>query len=76
MQPIIIKRHRVQLASENAARTTPQPAVHKSAHAPSKKVELLEQDGEVRALEFKCACGEKTVIEIQYPPANNEKGSR
>ena len=53
MQPII-KNRRVRL--EAKPRTCDG----------SKQVQLLEDEGVVRAIEIQCACGETTVIELEY----------
>ncbi len=71
MSQPIIKRDRVQLHA------SPQPASAKSVSllggagegAPhgQKAVRLLEEGGRVRAIEFTCACGEITAVELLYP---------
>ncbi|MCK6445378.1 MAG: hypothetical protein L6Q99_03215 [Planctomycetes bacterium] len=67
----IIKHHAVRLDVEpgHDAPTGPAAAVAAKARAPrhgQKKVELVRADGKVRALEITCACGEKTVVELDY----------
>ncbi|MFT4539824.1 MAG: hypothetical protein ACI841_001356 [Planctomycetota bacterium] len=61
MQPII-KNRRVRLESKPLACNT------------NKQVQLLEDEGVLRAIEIHCSCGETTVIELDYTepkPASN-----
>ena len=55
----IIKHRRVRLA------TTPVTV------RGEKSVELLEDDGVVHAIRLRCACGEETVLELDYAPASS-----
>lgn len=59
----IIKHHAVRLDPDEA----PASALPQRPRAGQKRVELLRVDGRVRALEITCACGEKTVVELDYP---------
>ncbi|MFT5284433.1 MAG: hypothetical protein ACI8TQ_000589 [Planctomycetota bacterium] len=58
MAPIIKKDH-VELMTAGQA-----PAVRRRGHA--KVATLLEIEGDVRAIEVQCTCGEKHVIELEY----------
>ena len=40
-----------------------------------KSVELLEDDGVVNAIRLRCACGEETVIELDYAPPSSGSGA-
>ncbi len=41
---------------------------HGAAEAAGQKsVQLLEEDGRVRAIEFTCSCGDVTAVELTYP---------
>lgn len=67
-QRSIIKHHAVRLDAEST-HDAPAGAGAAKARAPrtgQKKVELVRADGKVRALEITCACGEKTVVELDY----------
>lgn len=66
-QPII-KHDRVRLDGQAAAL----PARGTTRNGGSKQVELLRVDGVVRAIQVTCACGEMTVIELDY--AQETKG--
>lgn len=57
MNPIIKKD---QVRAGAGAR----PGGPRRGHA--KVVNLLRADGEVRAIEFRCTCGEVSVIELEY----------
>jgi hypothetical protein len=60
----LIKGERVRLLAETKpeAEDRPAPCV--------KSVRLLKLDGEVRALELTCSCGERSVIELAYSEAD------
>lgn len=67
----IIKHHAVRLDVEHehdapAAHATAGAAKARAPRGGQKKVELVRADGKVRALEITCACGEKTVVELDY----------
>jgi hypothetical protein len=64
MQHSIIKKELVRLA-EAGAPTPQQAAARPARHA--KGVQLLRVGGRVRALELSCSCGERSVIELEYP---------
>lgn len=63
----IIKRDRVQLES---VRRVPTAAQFGSKQEPDceqpKSVRTVEVGGRVQAIELTCACGERTVIELDY----------
>ncbi len=66
MQHSIIKKELVRLAEAGAppapARgTAPRAARH------AKSVQLLRVGARVRAVELTCSCGERSVIEFDYP---------
>ena len=67
MQPLVIKRHnvRIERGREAMAATAEETPVEEE-HA-EKAVRLLEENGVVSALEVRCACGQVTVIELEYP---------
>ena len=60
MSPII-KKHHVTALEPDAAAAKP-----RRGHA--KVARLLRVEGEVRAIEFLCTCGETTVLELEYAP--------
>ncbi len=60
MQPII-KNRRVRLETKPVQCSD------------QKQVQLLEDEGVVRAIELTCSCGEVTVIELEYTdPASSD----
>lgn len=69
-QPII-KRSRVQLeASESTPKAAEVTLLHAGEAAPEhgqKSVRLLEEAGRVLGIEFTCACGDVTAVELCYP---------
>jgi hypothetical protein len=70
MQHSIIKKELVRLAEAGAQ--APQPAAARPArHA--KGVQLLRVGARVRALELTCSCGERSVIELEYPDESAPK---
>ena len=60
MNPTIIKKEDAQL-SEPASLNDP------SASCETAGVKVHETGGRVQAIEVTCACGETTVIELEYP---------
>lgn len=62
---MIIKSSNVRLEAPSRRRHASAPAQDAGARAPS-RVRLLEDDGEVYALEVTCACGETTVVQLTY----------
>ncbi len=71
MRPTIIKADRVRL--DELAGTAAVSARRDVACGGARKdVQLLEEDGRVRAIEFTCSCGEKTVIELEYTQGAGE----
>lgn len=60
----LIKGERVRLLAE----TNPEPAQPPATCA--KSVRLLKLDGEVRAIELTCSCGERSLIELDYSEAD------
>jgi hypothetical protein len=69
MQHSIIKKELVRLAEAGAV---PAPARAPAARAArhTKAVQLLRVGARVRALELLCSCGERSVIELEYPDDN------
>lgn len=65
MQTGIIKRQRVLLDGQEA-----RPAAQAAAAAPAactkKNARLVEHDGQPRAIEFTCSCGETTLVELEF----------
>lgn len=72
MQHSIIKKELVRLSASGAA---PAPARGPAARAArhQKAVQLVRVDGRVAALELTCSCGERSVVELEYPDANASK---
>ena len=62
MNPTIIKRENVRLA-ESVSKTTPGAS---SAECATAGVRVHETEGQVKAIEVTCSCGETTVIELEY----------
>jgi len=73
MQPII-KRDRVRMTSAERPHERNRARVD-GARASEKSVRLLEEQGQVRAIELTCDCGEVTVIELHYPDPAAERAS-
>ena len=71
MTPPIIKRDQVSLsATPKTSAVTPARVLTDAQDRPApgeKGVRLLQEDGEVRAIELVCSCGEVTLIELEYP---------
>lgn len=66
IQPVI-KRDAVRVTAHDTPRA-PLPA--RAGEPPHvKRARLLRVDGVVRALEVTCACGETTLVELEYPNA-------
>jgi hypothetical protein len=61
----IIKRNAVRFDDRPAADGTG-PAKQGGRCAPAVGARLLRADGVVRAIEVTCACGEVTVLELEY----------
>ncbi len=73
MSQPIIKRARVQLRDAGGRPEEASVAlVHGGACTPhgEKAVRLLEEAGRVRAIEFTCACGDVTCVELAYADEN------
>lgn len=62
----IIKHDRVRFGEASPARAQAAKPGAPSAARPAKKVELVRHEGEVRAIEVTCACGEVTLVEVEY----------
>jgi hypothetical protein len=70
MSQHIIKRRQVQLRGVSGRSQEASDSLTRGGTcAPSgeKAVRLLQDDGRVHAIEFTCACGEVTCIELAYP---------
>ena len=65
----IIKHDRVRVGEPCAARPQAAKPGAPATARPAKRVELVRHDGEVRAIEVTCACGEVTLVEVEYEPA-------
>jgi len=65
----IIKHDRVRVGEPCPARQQGAKPGASAAARPAKKAELVRHDGEVRAIEVTCACGEVTLVEVEYEPA-------
>ncbi len=59
----IIKKQAVRLTA------TPEPCATPTGRPGGPAVELLERDGVVHGLQVTCACGETTVVELEYADA-------
>jgi hypothetical protein len=71
MTTSIIKHDRVRLDVAGAACNEPNgtaPTAQARQRVP-KGVRLLERDGRVHSIELTCACGEVSVIELEYAAA-------
>ena len=66
MQHSIIKKELVRLAEAGAPPTPARAPATRSARHP-KTVQLVRVAGRVRAVELTCSCGERSVIELEYP---------
>ncbi len=66
--PSIYKKHMFHDADGAEAECAgPAPNAERPVRRSTRRVELLRVDGVVRAIEVSCACGESTLIEIEYP---------
>ncbi len=63
MSKIVIKNRDVRVEARSAAESG------------GKQVELLSDDGIVRAIQVRCSCGETTVLELEYAPVPKETGA-
>lgn len=81
MQPII-KNDRIQFERVPRQVVRSRPAL---ACEEGRSASLLRVDGEVRAIQFRCGCGEISVLELEYdsapdarevPPTGLEPDSR
>lgn len=61
----VIKRDQVRV-EEGTARPRPRAAVPGTPCAGAPRVRLVPLDEHTQAFEFTCACGEVSLIEIQY----------
>lgn len=73
-QPTILKRDQVRIEPVAAPDLTVEgadvpvmPAAPIGTNACEKAIRLLEEAGQIRALEVTCSCGEQTVIALEYP---------
>jgi hypothetical protein len=65
--PPIVKRDQVRFDPDATAR----PAGQRScANARGKQARLVRVEGIVRAIEFTCACGEVSLLELEFDPAS------
>jgi len=72
----IIKRAAVRSAEAAEGPALPQAggrARPRGAH--SKRIELVRVGQRVHALELTCACGETTLIELDYPDEDSPNGA-
>lgn len=79
MNSDIIKHQRVVVRGSGAtANMRAGSAGAEAACAARKDVRLVEHEGEVRAIELACSCGERTLIElvIDPEPARSESSGR
>lgn len=67
----IIKRNAVRLG-ERAPNPGAPASFSSSRCAPPTSARLLRADGVVRAIEVTCACGEVTVLELEYDTAETQ----
>jgi hypothetical protein len=69
----IIKSTSVRRAEPGEAHPTPahplKSGAGRSGGRCRKEVELLREGDLVRAIQFKCSCGDTTVVELSYPEA-------
>ena len=65
MQPII-KNDRIQFERVPRPKVRTRPAL---ACEEGRSASLLRVDGEVRAIQFRCGCGEISVLELEYDSA-------
>lgn len=71
MSSQIIKHTLVQLGAPAPARGT--NASKERPHG-RKDARIIQIDGEVRAIEVTCACGDKTVVELQFDARRTNEG--
>lgn len=73
MKSPIIKRAQVQLAGAASTQASVAgPAAPLPARCTTRKsAELIESGGRPIAIEVTCSCGEKTLVEIELPSAEN-----
>jgi len=63
----IIKSNHVRVQERTAPGAAGSAASSRQRH--EKTVQLLHIEGRVQAIELVCTCGEKTLIELDYDPA-------
>ena len=63
----IIKSDHVRVLEQSPTGSAGSVATARQGH--EKTVELLRIEGRVQAIELLCACGEKTLIELDYDQA-------
>lgn len=76
MTPSIIKHDRVRIdagAPVAAFEPAPEPCAGRSV---PKGVRLLERDGRVHAIELTCACGDVSVVELDYGAPRTQPGTK
>lgn len=65
----VIKKDRVHLIESDQPATAEAKRTAAPNHRAERAARLVEIDGEVRAIEFRCSCGEVSLIELEYGPS-------
>lgn len=74
MSTRIIKHSMVKLGAPAPARGACAPRDRQPAR---KQARAIQIDGEIRAIEFTCSCGETTVVELEFDaPKTNDGGTK
>jgi hypothetical protein len=75
--PSIIKSSVVRAVGPGAQAATGRPGGSRGgARSCDKSVELLREGGVVHALQITCSCGDKTVVELEYPAEPNDEAAQ
>lgn len=64
----VIKKDRVHLIEGPPKVGASPQGQHTAAHSGERTARLVRVDGAVRAIEFRCSCGELSVLELEYGP--------
>lgn len=69
--PTIIKKDRVEVRELSAAERAQRVRPTSGGSGCEKAVELLEEQGQVVAIQVTCSCGDRTVVALEYAQPQN-----
>jgi len=64
----VIKKDRVHLIEGPPTTGATSEGKHAATHRGERTARLVRVDGTVHAIEFRCSCGELSVLELEYGP--------